>query len=119
MVEKLLTEGSLISLGICLAHVSLHFYLSLTVLALAQGRSEPLLLNRRTLSKFPTTALPHVGVALHSQSHSLTSRPVAQGRVFGVVGVEEISRHKYVVLRDGWGLQRVRSEGIAVPFAVS
>jgi hypothetical protein len=69
MVTKLLSEGSLISFG----------------------RSEPLVLNRETLSRFPSAALPH-------------------GRLFSVVGIEEISRHKYLVLRDPWGLQTVRSE---------
>ena len=34
-----------------------------------------------------------------------------QGRLFALVGVETVSRHKYLVLRDSWGLQEVRSEG--------
>ena len=70
MILKLLSEGALISFG----------------------RSEPLLLNRKTLQRYPSVALPH-------------------GRAFPLVGIEIISNFKCLVLKDTFGLQKVRNEG--------
>ena len=79
MVIKLLKEGSLISFG----------------------RSEPLLLNRKTLLKYPSVALPH-------------------GRLFPVVRIETISNFKCFILKDTFGLQQPRPgavQGEADPFS--